>query len=916
MTTMYVYPFVDGHSPGNAKMKFTLGGKGANLCEMMNMGLPVPPGFTITTDCCEYYSKHEGTYPAEVHSQVEAALAQVERSMGQRWGDQEKPLLLSVRSGAAISMPGMMDTVLNLGLTDVTTVAFAAASGQEAFVWDSYRRFIAMYSNVVGQCDMEPFEHELWETKKRIGVGADCDIPVNELKRICGVYKEIYRKQKGHDFPQDPKLQLWESINAVFRSWDNPRAIKYRQLNHVKGLKGTAVNVQAMVYGNYNNKSATGVCFSRNPANGDPRFYGEWLVNAQGEDVVAGIRTPQQITKEASLEWASEHGIPEQDRRTKFPSMEESMPQLYQELVGLKNKLELHFRDMQDMEFTIQDGKLYFLQTRNGKRTTPAAVRIATDMVQEGLITKKEAVMRIDCNQVDQLLHPYIDAKAKVHTLCKGLPASPGAAVGQIVFTAPDAERWRADGKQVIMVRVETSPEDLGGMDAANGILTARGGMTSHAAVVARGMGKCCVCGVGDLVVDYKSKSCTIKGERFVEGDWISLNGTKGTVIKGKAPLVKPDLSGPFGTILKWASEVRRLGVRANADTPKDAAVAFGFGAEGIGLCRTEHMFFEGDRIDAVREMILATDTAGRKQALKKIVPYQRADFKGIFEAMKGQPCTIRLLDPPLHEFVPHDEKTQKELAVKLGLDAAFVAARVRSLSEFNPMLGHRGVRLGLTYPEIYDAQCEAIFEAACDVKQETGMNIAPEIMIPLVCKVEELAIMKKRCIAVGEGIVARRGVRGFNYSVGTMIEIPRACVTADQIAAEAEFFSFGTNDLTQMGCGFSRDDAGSFLKEYVNLGIYEHDPFQVLDQQGVGELLKMAVQKGRSVRGQLKCGICGEHGGEPSSVKFCHRVGLNYVSCSPYRVPVAILAAGQAAIEEENAIQQQRLAVARSAKL
>lgn len=916
MSRKFVYPFANGKSEGQSSMKYLLGGKGANLCEMTNLGLPVPPGFTITTECCEYYEKSGGKYPEEVTAQVEEAMRIVEQSMGQKWGDPKKPLLLSVRSGAAASMPGMMDTVLNLGLTDSTVRAFAAATGQDAFVWDSYRRFIAMYSNVVGQCDMEPFEHELWGTKKRIGVTADCDIPVSELKRICEVFKGIWQKQKGSAFPQDPHSQLWESINAVFRSWGNPRAVRYRKMNLIKGLVGTAVNVQAMVYGNFNNNSATGVCFSRNPANGDPRFYGEWLVNAQGEDVVAGIRTPQQITKEASLEWAGEHSIPESDRRSKFPSMEETMPKLFGQLVDLKNLLEKHFRDMQDMEFTIQDGTLYFLQTRSGKRTTSAAVRIATDMVNEGMISKREAVMRVNAEQVDQLLHPFIDPKASVEILAKGLPASPGAAVGQIVFTAEAAEHWKAEGKNVIMVRTETSPEDLGGMDAAQGILTARGGMTSHAAVVARGMGKCCVCGVSEMVVDYKAKTATIKGKVLGEGEWISINGTKGDVILGKAPLVKPDLHGPFGIILKWASEYRRLGVRANADTPKDAQTAFQFGAEGIGLCRTEHMFFDGDRIDAVREMILATDTAGRKKALEKIIPYQRADFVGIFKAMRGAPCTIRLLDPPLHEFVPHDQKAQEDLARKLGLSAAHVAKRVQALSESNPMLGHRGVRLGITYPEIYDAQCVAIFEAAVDVQQETGMKISPEIMIPLVGKVEELSIMKKRCITVGEGILAKRGARDFHYTVGTMIEVPRAAVTADKIAEEAEFFSFGTNDLTQMGCGFSRDDSASFLKDYVKQGIYDRDPFQVLDQEGVGELLRMAVQKGRATKPMLKCGICGEHGGEPNSVKFCHRVGLNYVSCSPFRVPVAILAAGQAAIEEEDELAAQRKAISRSSRL
>eukprot|EP01063_Lacrimia_lanifica_P015661 TRINITY_DN2234_c2_g1_i1.p1 TRINITY_DN2234_c2_g1~~TRINITY_DN2234_c2_g1_i1.p1 ORF type:complete len:917 (+),score=420.73 TRINITY_DN2234_c2_g1_i1:62-2812(+) len=913
----YVYPFVNGKSDGFAsnEMKHLLGGKGANLCEMTRLGLPVPPGFVITTETCEFYSKHSGVYPQEVTEQVQTAITLIEENMGRKFGSNSAPLLFSVRSGAAVSMPGMMDTVLNLGLNDTTVPAFAAACNNEPFVWDSYRRFLAMYSNVVFACDMEPFEHELWELKKRIGVKADCNIPVPHLKNLCATYKKIFEAQTKQKFPQDPKEQLWASINAVFRSWDNPRAQKYRQMNHIEGLKGTAVNVQAMVYGNYDNNSATGVCFSRNPSNGDPRFYGEWLVNAQGEDVVAGIRTPQQITKEASQEWAASHNIDENTRRTKFPSMEEAMPACYKELVDLKDLLEKHYRDMQDMEFTIQQGKLFFLQTRNGKRTTMAAVKIATDMVAEGMISKKEAVMRIDCNQINQLLLPFIDPKQKVDVLGKGLPASPGAAVGQVVFTAACAEKAAAEKRSVIMVRVETSPEDLGGMDAAQGILTARGGMTSHAAVVARGMGKCCVCGVSELVVDYKSKTAKLHGTTLREGDWISLNGTSGQVIKGKVPMVKPDLSGPFGAILKWANEIKLLGVRANADTPKDAATAFGFGACGIGLCRTEHMFFEGDRIDAVREMILAKDEAGRKVALKKILPYQKKDFDGIFRAMQGQPCTIRLLDPPLHEFVPHDAKAQKNLAQKLGVSFESVEKRVHALMEANPMLGHRGVRLGITYPEIYDTQVEAIFEAACDVKQATGLEIAPEVMIPLVGKVEELTIMKGRTIKVAEDVLARRGV-ALKYQVGTMIEIPRACVTADEIAQEAEFFSFGTNDLTQMGCGFSRDDAAAFLKPYVAMGIYKQDPFQVLDQGGVGKLVQMAVQKGRSARVNLKCGICGEHGGEPASVKFCHKVGLNYVSCSPFRVPTAIVAAAQAAIEEENAIAAQRRAFAKTAKL
>ena len=912
----YVYFFGNGRSDGGSSMKQLLGGKGANLCEMVNLGLPVPPGFVISTETCDFYNKNAGQYPDEVKDQVAKAIQEVEGAMKQKFGSQSKPLLLSIRSGAAVSMPGMMDTVLNLGLNDQTVESFAKETGNPEFVWDSYRRFIAMYANVVGSCDMEPFEHVLWDIKKKQNISADCDIPLSDLKKICETYKGIYQKQVGKIFPQDPETQLWESITAVFRSWNNPRAVKYRQLNTIKGLKGTAVNVQAMVYGNYNSDSATGVCFSRNPSNGDPRFYGEWLVNAQGEDVVAGIRTPQQITKEASLQWAADHSVNENERASKFPSMEERMPRCFKQLVDLKNLLEQHFRDMQDMEFTIQDGRLFFLQTRSGKRTTPAAVRIAKDMVTEGLINKKIAVSRIDCNQIDQLLHPYIDPKAKVDVWAKGLPASPGAGVGQVVFTADAAEAWQAEGKSVIMVRVETSPEDLAGMNAASGILTARGGMTSHAAVVARGMGKPCICGVADLDINYKSKTVTMKGKTLREGDWLSLNGTKGEVIIGKVPLVKPSLQGSaFGEILTWASEIRTMGVRANADTPKDAATAYSFGAEGIGLCRTEHMFFEGDRIDSVREMILARDEAGRKNALKKILPYQKSDFVGLFKAMKGLPCTIRLLDPPLHEFVPHEPKAQADLAKKLGVTADAVAKRVGELVEANPMLGHRGVRLGLTYPEIYDTQVEAIFEAACDVQKETGMSLVPEVMIPLVGKTEELSIMKKRCITIAENILEKRRVT-MKYLVGTMIEVPRAAVTADEIAHEAEFFSFGTNDLTQMGCGFSRDDAGSFLKHYVKLGIYDADPFQVLDQEGVGQLVAMAVQKGRASRPGLKCGICGEHGGEPSSVKFCHRVGLDYVSCSPYRVPVAIIAAAQAAIEEEDALLATRRAIAKGSKL
>jgi len=815
---------------------------------------------------------------------------------------------VSVRSGAAISMPGMMDTVLNLGLNDKVVARWAEKSGNDRWVWDSYRRFIAMFSNIVGQLNMEPFEELLDETKHELDSSnplpggrkhADCDIPVAKLKEIAGKYKEFYRQQMGYDFPQGPLAQLWLAINAVFGSWDNSRAIKYREMNNIKGLLGTAVTVQSMVFGNYDNTSATGVAFSRNPSNGTNEFYGEYLINAQGEDVVAGIRTPQQITLAGSREWAQRMGVSEEDRASKFESMEESMPDCYKELVRIKNILEKGQADMQDMEFTIEQNIVYFLQTRVGKRTAAAAAKIAVDMVDEGLIDKREAVMRMDGKQVTQLLLPSFKAGAARTLIAKGLPASPGAAVGQIVFTAADAESWKKEGKKTIMVRQETSPEDLGGMDAAEGILTARGGMTSHAAVVARGMGKCCIAGCGDL--DIKQKTMKIGDKVWQEGDWISLDGTAGEVLDGQVPLQPAEVSdGPFSKIMKWADEFRTLGVRTNADTPKDAAKALEFGAEGIGLVRTEHMFFEGDRIDAVREMMLADTKEDRVAGLKKIFPYQREDFKNLFKVMAGRPVTLRLLDPPMHEFMPHEKEAQELLAPKIGKTAEWIAARVHSLEECNPMLGHRGVRLGLTYPEIYETQVEAIFEAACDVVAERGAPPVVEVMIPLVGKVEELRIMKEKCVAMADTVLKRRDCPQMEYKMGTMIEVPRAALTADKIAAEAEFFSFGTNDLTQMGCGFSRDDSGVFLKEYVRLGIYDEDPFQALDQDGIGQLVEIAVQKGRATRPGMKCGICGEHGGEPSSVKFCHRVGLDYVSCSPFRVPVAIIAAAQAAIEEE----------------
>jgi len=902
----YVYSFGNNQTDGDASMKNELGGKGANLCEMVKLGIPIPPGFVIGTECCAAVSA-TGKYPDEVKTAVDAAILVTEKSVGRKFGDKNDPLLLSVRSGAAVSLPGMMDTVLNLGLNDETVKTQVAKGGDVHFVWDSYRRFIAMFSNVVQQLDMHPFEHVLEQTKVRLnkekplagGIKyADKDIPVAEVERVVGEYKKLYKQQSGKDFPQDPRFQLWESINAVFRSWDNARAVKYREMNNIRGLIGTAVTVQTMVFGNRDNNSATGVAFSRNPSNGDPFLYGEYLLNAQGEDVVAGIRTPQQVTKRGSLEWAKRMGVSEADRASKFPSMEESLPKQHAELMKITDTLEHRFKDLQDMEFTIEQGKLWFLQTRNGKRTAAASVAIAVDLVKEGVIDAEEALMRIDPNDVNKLLLPSFDPAAARTMLARGLPASPGAAVGQIVFNAEDALAWKEQGKKCIMVRMETSPEDLVGMDAAEGILTARGGMTSHAAVVARGMGKTCVSGCGDLEV--RGKTATLAGKALKEGDWISLDGTLGEVLDGKVALVRPNTEdGPFHQIMVWANQFRKLGVRANADTPKDAAVAVGFGAEGIGLCRTEHMFFEGDRVDAVRAMMLATDKGERMAALEQIKPYQKADFKGLFVAMAGRPCTIRLLDPPMHEFVPHEAKEQAALAPKTGKTAEWIANRVKSLEESNPMLGHRGVRLGLVYPEIYEAQVEALFDAATELEKETGKSIKPEVMIPLVGKVDELRIMKEKCVAVADRILKERG-SNMKYSMGTMIEVPRAALTANEVAHEAEFFSFGTNDLTQMGCGFSRDDSGAFLKEYVKLGIYDADPFQVLDQEGVGLLVQMAVQKGRATRPDLKCGICGEHGGEPKSVKFCHRVGLDYVSCSPYRVPIAIIAAGQAAVEEK----------------
>jgi len=868
----YVYFFGGKYTEGKSGMKELLGGKGANLAEMCSLGLPVPPGFTITTQACAEYSAGGGKWPAGLAEQVEANLAKLEKLTGKTFGRGENPLLVSVRSGAAVSMPGMMDTVLNLGLNDETLQTMARLTGNERFAWDAYRRFIQMFGDVVLGMEHDDFEHALQSVKDRRGARLDTDLDVEGLKEVVAEYKKVYQRH-GRQFPQDPAEQLRASINAVFGSWNNPRAIKYRELNDIRGLLGTAVNVQTMVFGNLGETSGTGVAFTRNPSTGENKFYGEYLMNAQGEDVVAGIRTPHPI-----------QDLARQDRGS------------YRQLLEIRTKLERHYRDMQDIEFTIERGQLFMLQTRTGKRTAAAAVRVAVDMVKEGLIDEKEALMRIEPKALDQLLHPTFDAKSEsaARQIATGLPASPGAATGRIVFTAHDAEEKAAHGEAVLLCRIETSPEDIGGMSAAQGILTARGGMTSHAAVVARGMGKCCVAGAGDVIIDYAAGTLTAAGMVLREGDWISLNGSTGAVYAGKIDTVEPSLTGPFGKIMKLADKYRRLGVRTNADTPRDTEVAVRFGAEGIGLTRTEHMFFEGDRIVSMRKMILAEDAEGRRQALEELLPLQRDDFIGIFQALKGRPATIRFLDPPLHEFVPHDEAGQREMAEAMGVPLERIRERVEELHEFNPMLGHRGCRLGIFYPEITAMQARAVIEAAYAVR-----GAKAEIMIPLVGHVKELAHQKQIVLDVFEQIKAeKKGKRPPDIKIGTMIEVPRGAITADEIAREAEFFSFGTNDLTQMGCGFSRDDAGRFLKQYVQLGIYERDPFQTLDRAGVGELVRIACQKGRAARKDLKLGICGEHGGDPASIEFFHLVGLDYVSCSPYRVPVARLAAAQAAIK------------------
>lgn len=902
-----VYTFGDKKAEGKVDMKNLLGGKGANLAEMNRIGVPVPPGFTITTEVCTEYNKLGQAKVVELlKAEVESAVAQVESIMGTKFGSNENPCLLSVRSGARVSMPGMMDTVLNLGLNDDAVEGIAKRTGNDRFAWDSYRRFVQMYGDVVmgmkpaTKEDIDPFEAIIEEIKEAKGVENDTDLTVADLKEMVAHFKKAVKEQTGKDFPDNPWEQLWGSVMAVFDSWNTERAKYYRQLNRIPEEWGTAVNVQAMVFGNMGKNSGTGVAFTRDAGTGEDIFNGEYLIDAQGEDVVAGVRTPQQITIEGSKRWAVLAGVSEAERAAKFPSLEEAMPAVYKELDETQQKLEDHYKDMQDLEFTIQDGKLWLLQTRGGKRTGAAMVKISMDLLREGIIDEKTALLRNEPNKLDELLHPVfdLDALAAGNVVAKGLPASPGAATGQIVFHADEAEEWANEGKNVILVRIETSPEDLKGMNVANGILTARGGMTSHAAVVARGMGKCCVSGAGGLKIDYRAKTLTVGNNNFQEGDWISLNGSTGEVLEGKIQTIDPELSGDFGALMELASKYSTMQVRTNADTPHDSEVARNFGAVGIGLCRTEHMFFEGDRIKAVREMILADDEAGRRKALEKLLPIQRGDFEGIFEAMQDLPVTVRLLDPPLHEFVPHEPENQLEMAHEMGISVEDVKSKVESLAEFNPMLGHRGCRLGNTYPEITEMQARAIIEAALNLKKK-GIKALPEIMVPLTGTLEEMKLQEQIVRSTIEKVFEERGEK-IDYLVGTMIEIPRAALTADQIAESAEFFSFGTNDLTQMTFGYSRDDAGKFLPVYLAKGILKEDPFQVLDQVGVGQLVRMGTEKGRQTRPGLKVGICGEHGGEPSSVEFCHSVGMNYVSCSPYRVPIARLAAAQAAIKQQ----------------
>jgi len=914
MKRKYVYFFRNGKAEGNASMKSLLGGKGANLAEMANLGFSVPPGFTITTDTCRAYYENNKTYPAGLQAEIDKNLTQLEHVMGAKLGDPKNPLLVSVRSGAAASMPGMMDTVLDLGLNPDTVRGLIRKTNNERFPWDAYRRFITMFGNVVMGIEHHDFEKIIDRYKRKARVENDTDLRAEQLKDMCKDFMAVYKEKTGAKFPLDPREQLRKSILAVFESWNNPRAIKYREIYDIKGLSGTAVNVQSMVFGNLGNDSATGVCFTRNPSTGENKFYGEFLLNAQGEDVVAGIRTPNPII-----------------------DLKKEMPKSYKNLVEIRSKLEKHYKDIQDMEFTIQEGKLYMLQTRNGKRTAHAAIKIAVDMVKEGIINKKTAVSRIDPNQLEQLLHPGFDPKAKRNVIATGLPASPGAATGKVVFTAEDAEEMAGNNEKVILVRIETSPEDIGGMHISQGILTTRGGMTSHAAVVARGMGTCCVAGCGNVQINYKKEEFAAGGKVVRKGDYISLDGTKGEVILGKVPTVEPSLSGDFGKLMKWADEFRKLKIRTNADTPGDAKRARDFGAEGIGLCRTEHMFFDENRIAYVRQMILVAGDVNNLQtsieeikaeagkapkeklsslnkemkkakdrlkgvrklyngALSKLLPMQRGDFEKIFKIMDGLPVTIRLLDPPLHEFLPRETHLQKSIAKKMGISLGDVEDKVASLQELNPMLGLRGCRLGLIYPDIYRMQVQAIIQASCNVKKR-GVKVLPEIMIPLVGTEGEMRLLKEDVKIVADNVLKKRGAK-VNYKIGTMIEIPRAALTADQIAKHAEFFSFGTNDLTQMGFGYSRDDVGGFVPQYTKIGILEKDPFQVLDQDGIGQLVQIGIEKGRKTRPNLKIGICGEHGGEPSSIEFCHTNGMDYVSCSPFRVPIARLAAAQAVIK------------------
>lgn len=906
MSEKRVYTFGNGKAEGRADMRNLLGGKGANLAEMNLIGVPVPPGFTITTDVCnEYFAKGKADVVGLLKDDVENSVRHIENLMGSKFGDPTNPLLVSVRSGARASMPGMMDTILNLGLNDEVVVGLAKKTNNERFAYDSYRRFVQMYGDVVlgmkpeNKEDIDPFEEIIQQVKAERGIKLDNEMSVDELKKLVELFKQAIKKRTGADFPNDPMEQLWGAICAVFDSWMNDRAILYRKMEGIPQEWGTAVTVMAMVFGNMGNTSATGVCFSRDAATGEDRFNGEYLVNAQGEDVVAGIRTPQQITKEGSLRWAERIGVSEKERACKYPSMEESMPEIFKQLNDIQQKLEDHYRDMQDMEFTVQEGKLWFLQTRNGKRTGTAMVKIAMDLLRDGVIDEKTAIERCEPNKLDELLHPVFDkvALSQAKVITQGLPASPGAACGQIVFHADDAQAWHKDGRRVIMVRIETSPEDLAGMSAAEGILTQRGGMTSHAAVVARGMGKCCVSGAGGINVDYKTKTVEIDGVVYKEGDYISLNGTTGQVYAGEVTTKAAELSGDFKALMDLCDKYTKLQVRTNADTPHDAEVARSFGAKGIGLCRTEHMFFDDKKIIAMREMILSESTEDREKALLKLLPYQKADFKGILKAMDGLPVNIRLLDPPLHEFVPHDLEGQQVMAKEMGVSLQKIQQRVASLAENNPMLGHRGCRLGITFPEITGMQTRAIISAACELIRE-GYDPHPEIMVPLIGTVAEFRQQKAVILKNARKMFDEYGIK-FKFEIGTMIEIPRAALTADKIAKEADYFSFGTNDLTQMTFGYSRDDIASFLPVYLENKILKVDPFQVLDQEGVGQLVRMAVEKGRAVKPSLRTGICGEHGGEPSSVKFCAKLGMNYASCSPYRVPIARLAAAQEAVEE-----------------